>query len=159
MRTSPSGFCAWQNNDMTYRAPIIAVLVSVILLMTAAPFFAHAQTNQTPGFKALTKDADKIFGQVPVGGSVDVGSFVNRAFKIALSIGAILAVLRLAWAGYQYMSTDAWGEKSHAKEILGDVVIGLLMLLSIYLVLYQINPQILSMKFNGQNLVPTREQR
>lgn len=103
------------------------------------------------GFVPLTKDADfeKIFGMAKdsVGnGPGDLGTFINAAFKITLSIGAILAVLRIAYAGYQYMSSDAWGEKSHAKEILGDVVIGLLLLLSVYLILNQINPQLTQLK-------------
>ena len=76
----------------------------------------------------------------------DLSTFINSAFKMTLSIGAILAVLRVAWAGYQYMVSDAWGEKSHAKEILGDVVIGLLLLLGAYLILYQINPDITELK-------------
>lgn len=102
------------------------------------------------GFVPLTKDADfqKIFGQgANSGGGInDLGTFLNAAFKVLLSVGAILAVLRIAYAGYQYMSSDAWGEKSHAKEILGDVVIGLLLLLSVWLILNQINPQILELK-------------
>lgn len=77
----------------------------------------------------------------------DLTSFVNNLFRMALSLGAILAVVRIAWAGYQYMTSDAFGSKSHAKEVLGDTVLGLLLLLSIWLILYQINPDILSLRF------------
>ncbi len=78
-------------------------------------------------------------------GSDDLGGFVNRLFQAALSIGAILAVLRLAYAGYVYMTSEAFGHKSHAKEIIGDAILGLLLLLSIWLILYQINPEILNL--------------
>lgn len=109
-----------------------------------------AITFAAGGFVPLTKDADfqKIFGQSGTSGAGvnDLRTFINAAFKILLSVGAILAVLRIAYAGYQYMSSDAWGEKSHAKEILGDTVIGILLLLSVWLILYQINPQILDLK-------------
>ena len=106
-----------------------------------------ALTYAAGGFVPLTKDADfqKIFGQGATNAGndkQDLGTFINAAFKITLSLGAILAVLRIAYAGYQYMSSDAWGEKSHAKEILGDVTIGLLLLLSVWLILNQINPQL-----------------
>ncbi len=103
------------------------------------------------GFVPLTKDADfeKIFGTKVGGDAKNLTSFINSAFKLTLSIGAILAVLRIAWAGYQYMTSDAWGEKSHAKEILGDVTIGILLLLSVYLILYQINPNITSLQVHG----------
>ena len=101
------------------------------------------------GFVPLTKDAE--FGKLlsTGAGADDLGTFINGAFKFTLSIGAILAVLRIAYAGYQYMSSDAWGEKSHAKEILADVTIGLLLLLSVYMILYQINPQIMNLHIHG----------
>lgn len=70
----------------------------------------------------------------------------NGLFKIALSVGAMLAVLRLAYAGYLYMgSSDMWGSKHHAKEVIQDSIIGLLLLLSIYVILYQINPCLLNL--------------
>ena len=77
--------------------------------------------------------------------STDLGNFFSILFVTALSVGAIIAVLRLAYAGYQYMTTDAWGSKMHAKEIIGEVVLGLLLLLGVWLILKQINPQILNL--------------
>lgn len=87
-------------------------------------------------------------------GSSDLSSFINGLFKFALAIGAIVAVLRIAWAGYLYMGqSDMWSKKGEAKEIIGDVTLGLLLLLAIYLILYQINPDIL--KLNAlKNITP-----
>lgn len=132
----------------------LATVVLVALIFLSVPLRSHAQTTpSTPGFKALTKDAnfDKMFSMTgaKIPQTTDLGTFINTAFKMAISIGAILAVLRIAYAGYQYMSSDAWGEKSHAKEILADVTIGILLLLSIYLILNQINPQILKLQIQG----------
>ena len=71
---------------------------------------------------------------------------LNGAFQIAISVGAILAMLRIAYGGYLYMgSADMWSSKQHAKEVFRDAVIGLLLLLAIYLILYQINPCILNL--------------
>lgn len=120
-----------------------AAFTIALIILCALPAFAFAAGG---GFVPLTKDfnGQKLFGVGGGSGSSpqDLTSFINAAFKVVLSIGAILAVLRIAYAGWQYMSSDAWGEKSHAKEILGDVIIGLLLLLSVYLILNQINPQI-----------------
>jgi hypothetical protein len=80
-------------------------------------------------------------------GSNSLGQFFNRVFIAAIAVGAILAVLRLAFAGYLYMTTEAWGQKSRAKEIIGDVILGLLLLLSIWLILRQINPNLLNLDF------------
>lgn len=105
---------------------------------------AHAQGSGT--FVPLS-DANfqAIFNTGGASGGGDLASFINSGFKAALSIGAILAVLRIAYAGYLYMGTDMWHTKSHAKEILGDVVLGLLLLLGIYLILWQINPCLLDL--------------
>lgn len=114
----------------------VAKLGALYVLFFAAA--AHAQTfkpladaNQSPLFQSVYNSAN-----------VDLGAFANAAFKAALSLGAILAVLRLAYAGYLYMTSEAWGEKSHARSIIGDAILGLLLLLSIYLILYQINPEL-----------------
>ena len=77
----------------------------------------------------------------------DFSSLINGLFKFAIIIGAIAAVLRIAWAGYLYMGqSDMWSHKGKAKEILADVTLGLLLLLSIYLILNQINPDILKLR-------------
>ena len=77
--------------------------------------------------------------------SSDLSSFLNGFFKFAIALGAIVAVLRIAQAGYLYMGSDIWSNKSRAKEILNQVALGLLLLLAIYLILYQINPDIVKL--------------
>ena len=71
--------------------------------------------------------------------------YINRLFTIALSAGAIIAVVRLMFAGFLYMGSDFWDKKNQAKEIIQDVVLGLLLLLGTYLILAQINPEILNL--------------
>lgn len=119
------------------------------ILTAAATLFwsavAYAQQQQ-PGFVPLADPSQAPMLQ-EVYQTGDLGSLINTGFKVAISIGAIIAVVRLAIAGYQYMTSDAWGSKSRAKETIGQVVLGLLLLLSVYLILYQINPQILQFEF------------
>ncbi len=87
-------------------------------------------------------------------GSTSLADFFNKVFVAMIAVGAILAVLRLAFAGYLYMTTDAFHQKSHAKQVIGDVILGLLLLLSIYLILRQINPQLLNLDvFRNANQV------
>ncbi len=75
----------------------------------------------------------------------DLSSVFNKVFTILLSIGAMAAVLRLVYAGYLYMMSDLWTSKQRAAGIIRDVTIGVLLLLSIYLILYQINPDLLKL--------------
>ena len=76
--------------------------------------------------------------------SSSLSELFNSAFKLSLSVGAILALLRIVWAGYQYMgSADMWSTKQAAKETLSDAIVGLLLLIGIWLILNVINPCIL----------------
>src|SRR3989344_3622230 len=62
-----------------------------------------------------------------------LAAFLNSAFKIAISVGAILAVLRIAYAGFIYLQSDLWTDKAKGREILQDVALGLLLLLAVYI--------------------------
>jgi hypothetical protein len=78
-------------------------------------------------------------------GATDLAGFFNGFFKVAIVVGAMLAVMRLGYAGFVYMTTDSFGQLGNARQIIQDAVIGLLLLLSIWLILYQINPNLLNL--------------
>ena len=124
-----------------HRVYIFSGLLALASICLLIPIFAHAQ-----GFVPLAKAPDNSkLGQLTT--SSDFSGFINGIFKFAIAIGAIAAVLRLAYAGYLYMGqSDMWSHKGEAKQIITDVTIGLLLLLGIYLILYQINPDILKLK-------------
>lgn len=89
-----------------------------------------------------------------VSGSVEacmsgcIEPLINGLFTAALSVGAMLAVLRIGYAGWLYMgSADMWSNKSTAIGVFQDAIIGLLLLLGVWLILYQINPCILNLDF------------
>lgn len=77
-------------------------------------------------------------------GSTLVGLF-NGMFYAAIAIGAILAVLRLGYAGVIYMTTDVWHHKQSAREMISQALLGVLLLLAVWLILNQINPDILNL--------------
>ena len=108
----------------------------ITIFFTAATAYAQtAPTNLCEG-DALAK----LFCEKSIAG------MLNQAFKLSLSVGAVLAMLRIGYAGYLYMGQDYWGTKEHAKEVFRDSIQGLLILLAIWLILYQINPDILTLQ-------------
>ncbi len=128
----------------------IALAALCMIASRPEPAAAQATTANAPGFVALSdvqfKNFESLFGTPPQPeDKSSLAAFLNSAFRVALSVGAILAVLRIAYAGYLYMGNDMWSHKSKAKEILGDIVLGVLLLLSIWLILKQINPDILNL--------------
>lgn len=74
-----------------------------------------------------------------------LADFFQALFYTAIAVGATLAVLRLGYAGFLYMGGDSFGKISEAKRIMQDVVLGLLLLLAVYVILNQINPDILNL--------------
>lgn len=94
-------------------------------------------------------------------GNGSIPDMLNAFFAMALSIGAILAVLRLVYAGYLYTSSDIWGKKSQAKEVIQNAIVGLVMLLSVWLVLYTINPDLLNLNIlrNVKSSINTNGER
>lgn len=97
-------------------------------------FVAISPTSQSPD------PLNSLFGN-----QGDLGAMLNSAFLVAISVGTILAMFRIAWAGWLYMgSSDMWSEKQHAKNVFQDAIIGLLILLAIWVILHQINPDILN---------------
>ena len=77
--------------------------------------------------------------------NTNLAVFFNAFFKTALVVGAMLAVLRIGYAGFVYMTTDSFGSKGNARQIIQDAVLGLLLLLSVWLILNQINPNLLNL--------------
>ncbi len=77
--------------------------------------------------------------------TTSLAQFFNALFKAAIVLGAMFAVLRLGYAGFMYMTTDLPGTKGNAREIISKAVLGLLLLLGVWLILNQINPDILNL--------------
>jgi len=86
-------------------------------------------------------------------GSGDFSGYLNNLFELALLVGAVLAVIMIATAGLQYMSSEAVSGKTAGKERIQQALIGLLMLLGIWLFYNEINPDILKLDVNME---PTR---
>lgn len=128
---------------------LLVVFASIYILVVFLPITTRAAAQNCAtganGFVPLacTEGSSKL-GQLYA--AEGLGDYVNKLFLFSLTIGAIMAIVRLMWGGYLYMgSGDMWSSKSRAREVLGDAVLGLLLLLAIYLILFQINPDLLNL--------------
>ncbi len=99
------------------------------------------------GFVSLSKISGDNFAPflTTAFNSQNFPTFINAVFKASIAVGAMLAVLQLARAGFMYMGGESWGTKEAAKQIMRQAVMGLLLLLGIWLILNQINPDILDL--------------
>ena len=81
------------------------------------------------------------------GGSL--ADYVNALFTLSIVIGSVLSVLLVAYSGFEYMTTDAILKKKNAKSRISHAIGGLMILLAIYLIFAQINPDILKLEVGG----------
>lgn len=79
-----------------------------------------------------------------------IGTYLQRAFTLIISLGALFAVVMLVVAGIGYMFSESFIDIDKAKERAKAALWGLLLLGSSYLILYVINPQLLN--FNLLNI-------
>ncbi|MEN9405278.1 MAG: hypothetical protein RLY47_237 [Candidatus Parcubacteria bacterium] len=77
-----------------------------------------------------------------IGQSADFGSYLNGLFQLGIGIAVTLAVVMLVINGIQYMFSDIPGVKIASKNNLGNIVWGLILAFSAWLILYTINPNL-----------------
>src|SRR3989344_8026149 len=87
----------------------------------------------------------------PTGGT-NLETYLPAAFNLAIGIGAVLAFIMITWGGITYATSDAISGKTQGKEWITNAIWGLLLVISAWIILATINPQIL--KFNLSLDVP-----
>jgi hypothetical protein len=72
----------------------------------------------------------------------DIVAYLNSLFAVALGLAAIIAVIKIIIAGVKYMLSDVVTNKASAKDDIKNALLGLIILLTVYLILYTINPNL-----------------
>jgi len=120
----------------------------------------HAQTN-TSNTTDVTKAPYTLLTPLPcnagLGGtncttvngssvmtSIDLSDFISYAYKFMLALAVVLAVFMITVGGFEYMLSGAANTKSDALKKIQDAVWGLLLALVAYLLLYTIDPNLVS---------------
>lgn len=88
--------------------------------------------------------------QAPIPGinyGAGIAEFVSSIYSWGIGIVGILALVQLIRGGFIYMISGAVDKKSEAKSIITDAFIGLALALGSYLIIYIINPAVLTIKF------------
>lgn len=85
----------------------------------------------------------------PLGGLKDgsttcIEQYIKSTFNLFLGLASILAILQFAYGGLLYMLSEAVTSKEDAKHRMTSSVWGVLLILASWIILYQINPDILT---------------
>ena len=132
---------------------IFPALLFVLFAILITPYFADAEEPcKSTAFCPLADVSGSLKLRELYNSDTDLVGYINSLFKVAISLGAIIAVIRLAIGGFMYMGGEMWRTKEAAKIIFKDVFLGLFLLLSIWIILSQINPQLLNLKIDFQKV-------
>jgi hypothetical protein len=81
----------------------------------------------------------------------DVSSYITGFFKLVISLSAVLAVIMIIYGGFKYISSAAEGGKTDGKKYIQNAVWGLLLVISSYVVLHTINPDLVNFSLSLEN--------
>lgn len=75
----------------------------------------------------------------------DLPKYLNAVFNLVISVAAMLAVIMIVIHGVQYMLKESVPDTKNSLDGIRNAVMGLILLLVSWLILFVINPQILDL--------------
>ena len=81
-------------------------------------------------------------------GKTDIQTYIPGIFKLAIGIASVLAVLMIIIGGVEYITTDAIQGKSDGKARIQNALLGLVLVLVSWILLYTINPKLTVFNLN-----------
>lgn len=75
--------------------------------------------------------------------------YLGTVFSFGISIAVVLALIMIIWGGITYMTTDAWSQKEEGKSKIINALWGLGMAFISWILLYTINPNLVSFNNNA----------
>lgn len=124
------------------------LLLALALLLLLPGGYAHAQAFCQNGACTYTSLEPL---PLPGGGVIDATSFpgyVSTAFKLLLASGATIAVVMLILGAMTYMFSDVVSNKKNALDRIRGSMWAIVLLVSSYLILNTINPDLVTFKLN-----------
>jgi len=73
-----------------------------------------------------------------------LGNYLNAIIKLTIGIAAVMAMVMIVMGGIQYMTSELPGVKGAGKERIINAILGLLVALGAWIILFTINPDLLN---------------
>lgn len=132
------------------------LLALLILFLIITANIALAQNSYTelaplPGTGNCTGSGSTLQCTVTTD-STNLGTYINGLYKLAVAGASVLAILMLIIGGFTYVQSDAISNKEEGKEKIKAALGGLLLVLASWVILYTVNPQLVSLKIITQPL-------
>ena len=105
----------------------------------------QAQQGNPSGTEIVYNLIEPIAGVTKINTATNLATFFNFLFKVLIGLASLIAVLMITIAGIKYMTQEAFGAKSDAKEQIRNALTGVVLLGLVYIILYTINPDLLNL--------------
>lgn len=124
-------------------------IIGVIPVVSAQTYTALEPLPCFPS--APTKDANGV--DIPGTGVVctsairtqfNFSDYMQFVFNLVIAISASAAVFMIVWGGFKYMTTDSWSGKSEGLDKVKSALLGLLLVLTSYMILRTVNPALVA---------------
>ena len=115
---------------MKYFYSSLSVLLALPVLVSAADISYLNPLVGIPGYSG--------------GGGASFSSFIELIYGLAITLAALLAVIKIVIAGVKWMLSDVVTDKSDAKKDIQGALLGLIVIISAVLIITIINPNIVS---------------
>lgn len=118
------------------------IITYIIILCALLPLHTHAQKYTLLEPLPCIPDAGVTCTEGQTIKEMDIVGFVGYVFKFSIALAAFLAVLMIMWGGFEYMTSETPFGKSDGKDRITNAIVGLLGILSSYLILATIDPRL-----------------
>ncbi len=131
-----------------------AYLIALATVAASLPLWgiALAAGNTAAEYQPLTG----IYGITDVG-KVSAGNqlstMLGNVFNLLIGFSGLAAVVMISWGAVLYMFSESLTSKGEGRDKMQNAVIGLLLVLFTYTILYTINPDILELRLFVQKVV------
>ncbi len=100
----------------------------------------------------------KVELQVDIGSyttSIDFGEYIGKMYTWLVGSATVIAIVMLMIAGFRYVLGAGSDQISKAKTMIRNAVVGLVLLLSTYLILFTVNPDLVSLQVPRLPMIKT----
>lgn len=125
------------------------IYLLALAIITAAPLYVFADTAPADAFTPLTN----LPGLSDALSSDTLPRFLNNLYRLCIGAVAVIAVLKIMQGGAELMfNRGSFSQATQAKKHIQNAVLGLLLVLSPAIVFSIVNPDILDLSLNVDEL-------
>ncbi len=140
-----------------YKKNILQLLFILILVGMFVPA-VDAETGTyvplTPSKELGTGPCDPSKPSSTSNCQINIIGYIPKVFTLAIGVAGALAVIMIMIGGIEYITSDTIGGKSDGRQRINNAMIGLLLAIGAYIILYSINKNALEFDLDKISLAP-----